>query len=273
MRASAVAVVLLGCGAGTTPNAALDTPLADAGERPALVSSAKAQSAPAAPPLAGVRLEPDAAPATVDPKLELEFTSPVFGEILPELGIRAHEVRVTSAALPAGHALWVAFDGLRPIPARAGGVVRLGELVPEDRPIAIGPHSLLAVVADADGRLVRRSDGKPVFSLSDFYIGERRGSLPGPAAARLFCLGPAGTFHGASTERPRVQLLALGAVPRPVPLRFEASAGAFETRVDPDQPVRVVGLPAGDVRLRVGSPGGPEAECVATLNPERREGS
>jgi hypothetical protein len=298
MRASAIAVVLLGCG-GAKPNAVEPT-LAGKGERPAPVSlpAATPSSASAVAGAHGIRLEPEVSFPTPAGRVRIEFLAPVFGETLPELGLRRQEVRLLIAPLPlaAGSVVMVSFDGLRPRAVGEGGTLSVGELVPEDQPIGDGVHSLLAVVVDAEGRVASdapvptpsppspsppspspaaggSSGGKPLFAITDFFVGQRAGSLPRPDTSRLFCLSPGGTYHGRAGDRPILQLLAVGRFPPAVPLRLETSSGVFEAFIDPKRPYRVFGLPAGDVRVRAGSASGPHAECVATLNPERSEGS
>jgi hypothetical protein len=284
MRASAVAVVLLGCGGGTRPSAAPEASLAEGGGRPGSVSTAAVKVKPA---LASLRLEVDSAPSTgaaSSPavRARVEFLAPVFGETLAELGLRKQEVRlgIEPAPLPADRRLLVSFDGLRPR-AVAGDVISLGELVPEDHAVRAGVHSLLAVVTDPEWRVApvcspagrQQPQNCTAFAVTDFFVGGRKGALPGPNDPRLFCLSPTGTYHGAASDRPLLQLLAVGPVERSVPLSIEARFGVFAALIEPALPYRVLGLPAGDVTFRAGTASGPRAECVVTLNPERREGS
>jgi hypothetical protein len=284
MRASAVAVVLLGCGAGTRPSAAPEASSAGGGGRAGSVSTAAA-IASVKPALASVRLEVDraqgAASATAV-RSRVEFLAPVFGETMAELGLRKQEVRlgVEPAPLPADRRLLISFDGLRPR-AVSGEVISLGELIPEDHAVRVGVHSLLAVVTDPEWRVAaicpatsrQQPPNCSAFAVIDFYVGARAGALPRPNDPRLLCLSPTGTYHGAASDRPLLQLFAVGPVERRVPLSIEARSGVFSAMIEPALPYRVLGLPAGDVTFRAGTPSGPRAECVVTLNPERREGS
>ena len=286
MRASAVAVVLLGCGGGTKPSAAPEASWAGGGGRPGSVSTAAAV-VNAKPSLASVRLEVDAAPragaaSSTAARVRIEFLAPVFGETLAELGLRKQEVRlgIEPAPLPADRRLLVSFDGLRPR-AVASDVVSLGELIPEDHPVPVGIHSLLAVITDPEWRVSpdcsaasrQQPQNCSAFAVTDFFVGRRLGALPRPNDPRLFCLSPTGTYHGAASERPLLQLFAVGHVERSFPLSIEAQSGVFVALIEPALPYRVLGLPAGDVTFRAGTASGPRAECVVTLNPERREGS
>ena len=309
MRASAVAVVLLGCGGGTRPSAAPEASLAGGGGRPGSVSTAVAVNVK--PALASVRLEVDNAPSTggasaTAARTRVEFLAPVFGETLAELGLRKQEVRlgIDPAPLPADRRLLVSFDGLRPR-AVTGDVISLGELIPEDHTVRAGVHSLLAVVTDNEWRVApscpaagrqqaqnccpaagrqqaqnccpaagrQQAQSCSAFAVTDFFVGTRKGALPQPDEPRLFCLSPTGTYHGAAGDRPLLQLFAVGRVERSVPVSIEARSGEFAALIEPALPYRVLGLPAGDVTFRAGTATGPRAECVVTLNPERREGS
>jgi hypothetical protein len=286
MRASAVAVVLLGCGGGTRPSAAPEASLAGAGGRPGSVPTAAAV-VNRKPTLASVRLEVDSAPSAggasaTATRVRVEFMAPVFGETLAELGLRKQEVRlgIEPAPLPADRRLLISFDGLRPR-AVTGDVISLGELIPEDHAVRAGVHSLLAVVTDPEWRVApicpvagqQRPQNCSAFAVTDFFVGARQGALPRPNDPRLFCLSPTGTYHGAASDRPLLQLFAVGGVERSVPLSIEARSGVFAALIEPALPYRVLGLPAGDVTFRAGAASGPRAECVVTLNPERREGS
>ncbi len=234
------------------------------------VSASRAQ-------LAGsIRLEREARAAMPGPRPRLEFLSPTFGEILPELAVRKQEVSVQVVpALAAGQTLAVSLDGGRRRAIEPSAPLVLGDLLPEDRPLAPGAHSLLLVVLDAAGAEAfggaARND--QVFALVDFFVGARDRTLPPPDASRLFCLAPVGTHHGAESDRPLLELFAVGAVGREIPLRIEAGRFVFEALVDPRGRYRVSGLPAGDARVVAGADGGPRAECVFTLNPERQGGS
>ena len=285
MRASAVAVVLLGCGGGTRPSAAPEASLAGAGGRPGSVPAAEAVNVK--PSLASVRLEVDSVPSagaasSTAVRARVEFLAPVFGETLAELGLRKQEVRlgIEPAPLSADRRLLVSFDGLRPR-AVTGDVISLGELIPEDHAVRAGVHSLLAVVTDPEWRVApicpaagpERAQNCSAFAVTDFFVGARKGALPRPNDPRLFCLSPTGTYHGAASDRPLLQLFAIGRAELRIPLSIEARSGVFATLIEPALPYRVLGLPAGDVTFRAGTATGPRAECVVTLNPERREGS
>lgn len=200
------------------------------------------------------------------PRSTVEIQAPVFAETLPELGLRKQEVRlaVSPSPLPPERKLLVSFDGLRPRPVGPEPLV-LGDLIPEDRSVRPGVHSLLAVVVDEEGR----APVGTAFALVDFYVGRREGALPGPAFPRLFCLSPTGTTHGAASDRLLLQLFAIGGGEKVVPLEIQARAGSFSALIDPRLSYRVLGLPAGDVLVRAGGDQGAAAECVVTLNPER----
>ena len=273
--AVSVLALAVGCG-GRAPKSALAVHV----ERRSGVASAGAQPAPAPPAAAplsgGIRVEPEARPAADGPRPRLEILSPTFGETLPELAVRKHEVSVQVVPpLAAGRTLAVSLDGLRPRPIDPAAPLVLGDLMAEDRPLAPGAHSLLLVVLDAAGGevfggAVRRDQ---VFALVDFYVGARDRALPPPEAPRLFCLGPTGTYHGAASEKPLLELFAVGSLAPRVPLRIEAGPFVFDALVDPRSRYRVRGLPAGDVRVAAGADGGPHAECAFTLNPERQGGT
>jgi hypothetical protein len=158
MRASAVAVVLLGCGGGTRPSAAPEASLAGGGGGPGSVSTAAPAAVNGKPSLSSVRLEIDSVPSAgaasaAAARARVEFLAPVFGETLAELGLRKQEVRlgIEPAPLSADRRLLVSFDGLRPR-AVSGDVISLGELIPEDHAVRAGVHSLLAVVTDPEWR-------------------------------------------------------------------------------------------------------------------------
>lgn len=229
-----------------------------------------------AEPASGIQLEVEARAAPPPgPRPRLEFLAPTFGEVLPELAVRKQEVRVqVTPPLAAGWTLAVSLDGLRPRAVDPTAPLTLGELIAEDLPLAKGAHSLLLVVLDATGSEVfgGATRAEQVFALVDFYVGARDRALPLPAASRLFCLGPTGTFHGAAAERPLLELLAVGVTERELPLRIEAGSRILETRVDPRARYRVLGLPAGDARISAGPDAGPRAECAFTLNPEQQGG-
>jgi hypothetical protein len=277
MRAWLVAAVCFGCGAKAGPRVAPDGALAAGSARP-VTSERPRPAAPASSPAASpIRLEPEVGSVAQEPGTRIEFLSPVFGETLSQIGVRRHELRIAfdPTAVGPGRAIAVSFDGLRPRVLGAETALVLGDLVPEDRAIAPGPHWLLAVVTDGDGRAVvpASAAAKSRFALIDFFVGERAGTLPSPDAPRLICLSPVGTIHGALTERPALQLFPIGNVDSTIPLQLRAGQLRLETTVDPRRPYRIIGLPPGDVWIEVGAPGGPRAECVATLNPERKEGS
>jgi hypothetical protein len=281
MRASAVAVVLLGCGGGTRPSAAPEASLAGGGGRPGSVSTAAPAAVNGKPSLSSVRLEIDSVPSAgaasaAAARARVEFLAPVFGETLAELGLRKQEVRlgIEPAPLSADRRLLVSFDGLRPR-AVSGDVISLGELIPEDHAVRAGVHSLLAVVTDPEWRVAANCPAQncSAFAVTDFFVGTRKGALPRPNDPRLFCLSPTGTYHGAASDRPLLQFFAVGGVEPSVPLLIEARSGVFAALIEPARPYRVFGLPAGDVTLRAGTATGPHAECVVSLNPERREGS
>jgi hypothetical protein len=274
--AVSVLSLVVGCG-GRAPQSALAVPAAP----PPAAASERPPTAPGAPAskaqLAGsIRLEPEARSAPPGPRPRLEFLSPTFGEILPELAVRKQEVSVQVVpALAAGQTLAVSLDGLRPRTIATDAPLSLGDLLPEDRALAPGAHSLLLVVLDAAGAEAfggaARND--QVFALIDFYVGARDRALPPPDAARLFCLGPTGTYHGAASDRPLLELFAVGGVGRELPVRIEAGPWVFEALVDPRSRYRVSGLPAGDARVLAGANSGPRAECAFTLNPERQGGT
>lgn len=273
--AVSVLAFAIGCGARAptlTATAGKPTPAASA--RAPAAPSASA-SAPAL--LAGsIRVEPQPRIAADGPRPRLEFLSPTFGELLPELALRKHEVSVQVAPpLAADRTLAVSLDGLRPRPIDPALPLTLGDLLPEDRTLSRGAHSLLLVVLDAAGSEVfgGASRNEQVFALVDFYVGVRDRPLPPPDAPRLFCLGPGGTFHGAAADRPLLELFAVGHVPPRVPVRVEGGPFVFEASLEPRTRYRVSGLPAGDARVAAGAPGGPTAECVFTLNPERQGGT
>jgi hypothetical protein len=273
MRASAVAAVLIGCGAGAKPSAAPAPTLAttDPASEPAVLGPVRAPG-----PASSIRLELEPAAVTPAAGVRVELLAPVFGELLPALGLAREEVRVSiePATLPTGTSVVISFDGLRPRPLPASGSLLLGELYPEDRVILPGIHTVVAVAIDAQGKplVEARSNLPKPFAIVDFFVGERSGRFPKPEEARLFCLSPSGTFHGADAERPLLQFLSVGNVGADLPLRVDAEGAVFEGKVDPANSYRIAGLPAGDVRVRAGSSNAAGAECVSTLNPERRSG-
>jgi hypothetical protein len=217
-----------------------------------------------------IRLEAEVPFVLPEPRPRLEILSPVFGETLPELGLRRHELRIAlePATLAPGQSVALSFDGLKPRVLGADTALVLGDVIPEDHLVAAGPHTLLAVVVDADGRaLVSEAGSRSSFALVDFFVGKRSGVLPRPEAPRLFCLSPAGTYHAEQTERPVLQLFPVGNVGA-VSIRVRAGELDFEGELDPRRPQRILGLSAGDVRVEASGAGGLRAHCVATLNPE-----
>jgi len=275
-RAAAVSVLVIavGCGAPRPKNAqGGGSPPA-----PSVASASAPASAPVEPlqPASGIRVEAEARGAPPGPRPRLEILSPTFGEVLPELAVHKHEVRVQATPpLAPGWTLAASLDGLRPRAIEPAAPLVLGDLIAEDLPLTRGAHSLLLVVLDAAGNEVfgGAAPAEQVFALVDFYVGARDRALPPPTAPRLFCLGPVGTFHGDTAESPLLELFAIGPHAAQVPLRIEAGSRVLDARVDPRARYRLLGLPAGDVRISAGSDGGPRAECLLTLNPEQKGGS
>ncbi|HLV68052.1 MAG TPA: hypothetical protein VKY73_19675 [Polyangiaceae bacterium] len=271
MRASALAVVLLGCGAGSEqgalPRVAPGTPLPP--EPPASVGVPPEPSP--VPPTLSLRVEPLDPPRAPSPGPRVEIVQPASGEKLETLGAARYEVRVASSELPEGAEVRIALDGQRPRRVPEGGKLALADLQPPGVPLAPGSHTVLAVVVDGSGLAYRgANDERPPFALTEFVVGERKGAPLAASTPRLWCLAPSGTHYGEETERLVVDLFPVGPLSTDtLPVRVVADSGTAELRLDPRRPHALGGLPGGDVRVVAGGDGTlPRAECVTTLNPE-----
>lgn len=234
---------------------------------PALAGSSTA--APAAPTVRFETLELGTATGEV---ARIELMRPVSGEAIATELVRDYRVRmrVTGQRVTReAEGVLVTLDGGRPRRLPDNAELKLSELVPAGESLAPGRHVLLAVAVDAKGNILRAAPGErnAPFSLVDFHVGEKTAELPGPSEPRLFCLAPAGTFHGPEALRVRLELLAIGAAPERTLVRVKGEGVDVEQALDIRKPHAVEGLPMGDVEFTAALPRGASARCIVTLNP------
>lgn len=221
----------------------------------------------------GIEVSAVAAPALPLPTPRIEIRRPAFGEsIEPGLsGAYPIELDVRSYVLTReGQGLLVSLNGGRPRRWPASGRLALGDLVPATEEVPRGRNVLFAALVDGEGRVLRGAgaNGQSPFFVVDFFIGVPQ-ALPASAEPRLFCLAPVGTHYGNPGDALRLELFATAAATAAT-VHVTAPGLAFSTRVDPQRPYTIRGLPAGDVRVvaELGSAAAAPARCVATLNPE-----
>jgi hypothetical protein len=275
VRALIFVAIASGCGARISeqPHESAPRPLPHATE-----SRGKAPAPPSASAASAgsIELEPLEPTPLPEPVPRIEFLEPAFGDVLdPELARRAEvRVRVDNVLLtPDAAGVVVSLDGRRPRRVLEDRVLSLADWIPEDEALALGQHVLFAVALDADGRALRGASARGARPLSElpFFVGAPQSKLAGVRYPELFCLSPTGTYY-VKPEQPLVlDVLALSSSEAEVSLRVEGRGVRSELTFDPRHPQLLSGLPLGDVRLIVGMPPGPRAECVVTLNPERGE--
>ena len=202
----------------------------------------------------------------------MEIVEPRFGDRLAALAISDQAVRLRVEKISAGDRVLVSLDGRRPRVLPEAGVLRLGQLLPEDEIIAEGAHVLVAAAVDRDGLALRaRAPGIAAFSIVDFAVGEHPAAPSAKVLPRLFCLAPSGTFHGAEADRLVLSLLVVGPAKAKLPLSIAGAGVEFSSAVDPALPHAISGLPSGDLRFSVSLSATERAECVATLNRDGAE--
>lgn len=206
----------------------------------------------------------------------VEIVQPAPGAVLaPDLAPSTLlKLRVENAALTSdGEGVLVALDGQRPRRVLIGRPLTLAELLPFGASLKAGPHALLAVAVDAQGRTLRAVPGADkAVSVLTFFVGTPpapQGSTPTSTPRSVFCLSPVGTAYINPGDALVFEVLAFGGA-EPSRVRVRTRHFDFELPFDAKRAFALRGLPPGDARLSVG--GEPSSECVVTLNaaPEAR---
>lgn len=274
MRLVFFAVFALGCGAPPTPATGMSG-AAGLVARPAPPppSSQATASALAAPPITLVPLEAPAVPASLP---HLEVLQPAFGDTLDPRFARRQPIQIraeTDWLTADAQGVLVSLDGGRPRRVLPDSALVLGDLLPADQELTVGPHVLLLLAVAADGRAIRTAAGAPIRPVATvgFFVGPRTGDPQGPASPQLYCLSPTGTHYVRPGAALNFEVVALGFEPKTLALNVRGDGLDFSTSFEPNRSYAVYGLPVGDVLLSAGGTPGPRATCVATVNPEPAE--
>jgi hypothetical protein len=206
----------------------------------------------------------------------LEVLQPSFGDTLEPRFARRQPLRVRAEPewlTSDGQGVVVSLDGGRPRRVLPDSALLLGDLLPTEQELSVGPHVLLLLAVAADGRAIRPAVGAPIQPVATvgFFVGPRTGDPQGPASPQLYCLSPTGTHYAQPGAALKFEVLALGFQPKTLALNVRGEGLDFSTSFDPSRSYAVYGLPFGDVQLSAGGTPGPRATCVATVNPEPAE--
>ncbi len=201
--------------------------------------------------------------ATVPPRTVAEgiaIASPTPGEVVSSKIVAKRRVTLSGEF---GGELQVALDGHFPRKVR-GRDIALGELVLEDEEIAPGLHRLAA--------LATRKDGTRAVALAWFQVtdgNEGKGAEEAPPWGVLL-LSPHGTFNG-DAAADGVTIDAWSPDPKDQLTVELTGVGVHVRKVGPATPLRVLGLPSGDFRVRVklATAGGPWAEVTRVITVNR----
>ena len=148
---------------------------------------------------------------------------------------------------------------------------KLGELVPEDSVVEVGPHHLFAVAVRGNGETVKPvgPNSRAPYAMVRFHVGKR--GRPERESPRVVYSLPRGTFNG---EKAADSILvdfyllnvALSEASWGVALRVDGRVGSWSTRLHEWQPLWVRGLPSGDydISLALVSPSGAVANRPGT---------
>ncbi len=251
----ALAVVLVlscaRCGA-TTPQ---PSPIPE--EPPPVVDAsspvdAGADVEPAPLPRVNIELEPvDVSP--VDSATYVEIVAPIAEQRVLVPKAMGLTFRLKSAKAPDGAALVCALDAERPHRYVAG--MKLGDLLPDAKAIAEGPHVLTAAFVDGAGAVIRtRPASRAPFAMVRFWVGERQEGRP--EAPRVVLLAPSGTLNGeAVADEARIDFLAaptrLGVEGGRVHVSIAGGGLTAEKDLSAWQPIAIRNLPSGDFEVDV----------------------
>lgn len=168
-------------------------------------------------------------------------------------------------------------------PARVLGplpiAVPLGELTEEGRPLAAGPHELVALLLGEGSGVATAPTGEPLATVTAFAVGSGGASAAtSTAAARLAVVGPPGTLNGPAQAPGAEFSLAVIAGSAPGSPRVRVSArgprGLSSVELRTAGRYAVDGLTAGDHLFTFellgaeAAPGWGRVERRVTVNPE-----
>ena len=241
-------------------------PAARSASVPSVAPPAPRASAVAAPKLPELALS--ALPtAPLPPTARVEIDAPAFGDVLAASTWRSEPVRVRTQ-LPAGASgvrTLVSFDG--GVPREVGARLSLGDLAASTAELSPGPHVLLALLVSEAGHALRTPAGDSAHALVDFYVGERRGTLPDATAPRFVCWSPLGTYYRGGKTNLSFEWLTIRAPnTSPLLLRVERGQQAWQQRVEPNQALAASEPPLGDLSLKLADARS-QVPCSVTVNP------
>jgi len=220
----------------------------------------------AAPQLPQLELSPlPTAPLPSNARVEID--APAFGDVLAVATWRSEPVRVRTL-LPAGASgvrTLISFDG--GVPREVGSQLLLGDLAAGTGELSPGPHVLLALLVSEAGHALRTPAGNSAHALIDFYVGERRGTLPDAMAPRFVCWSPLGTYYRGGKPSLSFEWLTIRAPnTSPLVLRVERGQQAWQQQVEPNRGLALSAPPVGDLSLKLADAPS-QIPCNVTVNP------
>ena len=159
----------------------------------------------------------------------------------------------------------ISFDG--GVPREVGSQLLLGDLAAGTGELGSGPHVLLALLVSESGHALRTPAGDSAHALIDFYVGERRGTLPDTTAPRFACWSPFGTYYRGGKPSLSFEWLTIRAPnTSALVLRVERGQQAWQQQVEPNRGLVLSEPPVGDLSLKLADAPS-QIRCSVTVNP------
>ena len=246
------------------PTAGAPSPVAPAAPPPS--APGPSEAAPPKPRLP-IRFEAVPAPVARAEGPHLEIVSPASGDQLSESKAATVPIRLRTSQWSKELALVLVLDDFIPrVFADPAKPIQLAQLLPENRDLEPGRHTLFAAAMLPDGTTIHsdQADAGMSSSFISFWIGDAPSSAGANATASqtspaIVLVSPRGTYNGdRAADAILVDAHVLGATgpdaPR-VKVQIDAALGLsdeqHEAWLTPGKLMKVGGLPSGDHRFSV----------------------